>query len=218
MGSSCGRECSVRDQDCPRDERCNVWANDGGADWNAVRCVPLDPDPGGLGDPCTAEGSAVSGIDTCDAGLICMHVDANLEGVCIEFCQGTERNPSCSDSDAVCMISNDDDLQVCVQSCDPFVQDCAAGLGCYGIGIPGSGAPTTCLIPGEGVNSLGLRPAGCEVGETDIPDDLRSECTDEMETCCAPWCSTAEVDPCGPGMLCLPWDEDTGELGVCIDA
>ena len=65
-GSSCGFVCDSSDtagdtcdlweQDCPEGEKCNPWANDGGASWNALRCVPIDPNPDGVGEPCTVSG------------------------------------------------------------------------------------------------------------------------------------------------------------------
>lgn len=208
--------CSVWDQDCARGERCNIWANDGGDDWNATRCVELDPTPSQLGDACTVEGSAVSGIDNCDIGLVCLHADQSLEGACVEYCLGTANDPSCSDPQTECVVTNEGALPACLRTCDPLLQACPDGQGCYGIGVPGEDAPTSCLRPGEGVHSLGLLPAACPVGTTDIPDDLRDECMNAMETCCASWCSTDEVDACGAGLSCLPWGIGDSDLGVCV--
>lgn len=160
----------------------------------------------------------MSGFDSCDLDLICMHVNEDLEGICVEYCQGTEVAATCSDPQAACNVTNEGALPVCLRSCDPLLPDCPQGLGCYGLGAPGEGAPLSCLLPGEGVDVLGLSPAACAPGETDVPDDLRSSCTDESEPCCTPWCLVGGVDPCGPGTTCLPWDDAGGDLGVCIDA
>src|SRR5689334_19955710 len=62
-----GVECDVWIDDCPVGTKCMPWANDGGNSWNATRCTPLAEDPNGIGEPCTVEGSPVTGIDDCEA-------------------------------------------------------------------------------------------------------------------------------------------------------
>lgn len=184
--------------------------------WHTTRCVDIDPEAAQLGQVCSVEDSASSGFDNCDIGLVCMHVDENLEGVCLGYCEGAQNEPTCADPQVECVISNSGAFSVCLDSCDPLAPDCGEGLGCYGIGVPGEDAPTSCLRPGEGVAENGLHPAECAIGSTDIPDDLRDECTEATETCCAQWCSTAEADACGDGFECLPWSVGNGELGVCV--
>jgi hypothetical protein len=64
-------ECDLWKQDCPPGEKCMPWANDGGGSWNATRCTPLAEDPRQPGEPCTVEGSGVSGRDDCDIRAMC---------------------------------------------------------------------------------------------------------------------------------------------------
>ena len=73
--------CSTFAQDCPPGFKCMPWASDGGNSWNATRCVPIAPDPNAPGEPCTVEGSGVSGLDDCDGTSMCWDVDPDtLEG------------------------------------------------------------------------------------------------------------------------------------------
>ncbi|MEM6295073.1 MAG: hypothetical protein AAGA54_27630, partial [Myxococcota bacterium] len=61
-------QCDLSLQDCCEGEGCKPWANDGGDEWNAVRCTPLSERPDAQGEPCTVEGADVSGVDSCDEG------------------------------------------------------------------------------------------------------------------------------------------------------
>jgi hypothetical protein len=130
-----GVECDVWSQDCPDGEKCAPWANDGGNSWNATRCVPVAPDPKQPGDPCTTDGSDVSGNDDCQLGAMCFAVNPESNsGICVSFCEGSAQNPVCSDANQQCNISNDGVLVLCLNTCDPILQDCASGdqpLGCY---------------------------------------------------------------------------------------
>ncbi|MBL8948932.1 MAG: hypothetical protein JNK45_37515, partial [Myxococcales bacterium] len=125
-------ECSLWEQDCPKGEKCMPWANDGGSSWNATRCSPLEPDAGGPGEPCTVEGSGVSGIDDCELGAMCWNVDPETNmGGCVAFCIGDEANPLCANECDQCNIGGDSVLILCLPQCDPIAQDCGEGLGCY---------------------------------------------------------------------------------------
>ncbi|MBK7829968.1 hypothetical protein [Nannocystis sp.] len=37
--------CDVQAEDCPAGEKCMPWVDGGGAMWNALKCVPVDPTP-----------------------------------------------------------------------------------------------------------------------------------------------------------------------------
>ena len=118
-GGNTNLECDVWAQDCPADEKCMPWANDGGPRWNATRCSPLDPASDQPGDPCLVEGSAVSGIDTCVISSMCWDVDPDTNaGTCVAFCGGSEANPIC-DEGLTCMSGYLGTVNVCVPTCDP---------------------------------------------------------------------------------------------------
>ncbi|HWB79113.1 MAG TPA: hypothetical protein VG755_29335, partial [Nannocystaceae bacterium] len=125
-------ECDVWAQDCPRGEKCMPWGNDGGNAWNATRCSPLDPSPGQVGDACTAEVPGLSGIDTCDIGLVCLYFapDSGV-GTCVENCSGNEQSPQCEEPDTLCEIAFEGVIHSCLHACDPLLQDCPEGAACY---------------------------------------------------------------------------------------
>lgn len=118
-------ECDLFAQDCPAGEKCMPYSNDGGPAWNATRCSPINANPGAVGDPCTVEGGGLSGIDSCDIGLMCWNVDAKGAGVCEDMCTGSVDAPLCEDPDDVCAIANDGAISLCLSACDPLIQDCA---------------------------------------------------------------------------------------------
>ncbi len=210
-GGSFG-ECDLVTQDCPEGEKCMPWANDGGAVWNSSRCSPLDPDPNAPGEPCTVEGSGVSGIDDCASGSMCFEVDPETNtGVCRAFClEGIE---PCAGGDA-CFRFVPSYVELCVGGCDPLAPDCPE---------PGSCVPEQqgfVCVPGMG-EALGepcSQPHDCASGSLCISGDLLPDCTELA--CCAPACDTTATDPCGAGESCVAWDEDAAppwdRVGACV--
>src|SRR5690606_15926204 len=117
----------------------------GTQDWNATKCVPAAPVPAQLGEPCHAEGSAVSGIDDCDAGLLCFGVDsATLDGACLELC--TSSAAACATPGHVCMLQPGDVMGTCLAPCDPLEPGCDELEGCYTFGL----GPFGCAPDGSG--------------------------------------------------------------------
>jgi hypothetical protein len=219
-------ECDIWAQDCPEGEKCMPWANDGGVHWNATRCTPLDPSPPGIGEPCVVEGSGTSGIDQCDVGAMCWNVDPlTNEGTCAAMCSGSLANPSCPGDGTQCMIAYDGVVVLCLDTCDPLLQDCVAIAECVPVDdqffcVPDqSGAAG---LPGDGCHEIDLCDPGlfCAVPEA-VPG-----CADLG--CCAEFCDLALPDPdtqCSSnadGVQCLPWyDEGAAPagyelLGACV--
>lgn len=109
IGGSCGTfdelcfdttasfECDPLLQDCPADEKCTPWANDGGMEWNGTRCVPVAGTPGMPGDGCVVDGDPYSGLDDCEAEALCWAVDPGTgEGQCAALCDySLEPDPAC---------------------------------------------------------------------------------------------------------------------------
>jgi hypothetical protein len=215
-------ECDLFAQDCPRGEKCMPWANDGGNIWNALRCSPIASDPDAVGEACVVEGSAVSGVDSCEAGSMCWDVDpATHEGVCVAFCVGSEADPSCVDPTTTCVMSGSGVLALCIPNCDPLLQDCAEGHACYfafdaflcvpdasrGLGAPGD--------PCEFINA-------CDPGTFCAAAELVPDCA-EAVGCCSPFCDVTSDDPwyCLPGQDCVPWWQDAAppgyaHVGACV--
>jgi hypothetical protein len=206
--------CDVWDQDCPMGQKCTPWANDGGNSWNSLQCVPIESEPGQPGDPCTVEGSGVSGYDTCDVSSMCWNVDVDTgEGVCAAFCQGSETQPVCDDPTTSCVIANDGVLTLCLPECDPLLQDCPDGQACY----PGDAAFV--CVPDASGPDLGAYGDPCAFTNACDPGLLCAGaaavpgCTDSAQ-CCTEFCDLGEADPDGmcqgqaDGQACLSLYEE----------
>jgi len=222
-----GGECSLWDQDCPGDEKCNPYANDGGASWNSSRCAPLDSGPGQPGDPCNVEGSGVSGVDSCDVGSMCWNVDEENTGTCVSLCQGTEANPLCDNPTDQCIIANDGWLPLCLPQCDPLL-GCQDGEGCY----PADDGFV--CVPDASGPELGGYADPCEYTNACDPGLLCANpsavpgCADSAG-CCTHFCDLSDPEPsadCGgvaDGQECIsafpegqvpPGFEDTGICAI----
>jgi hypothetical protein len=128
-------ECDLYAQDCPPGDKCMPWANDGGPTHNATRCSPVDPEPNSVGDPCIVEGSALSGIDSCVLGAMCMGVDPMTnEGTCVELCGGTPGSGTCQAPGVECTPLSDLPIPLCLVACDPMASQCPAGFTCSASG------------------------------------------------------------------------------------
>jgi hypothetical protein len=186
--------CDPFAQDCPVGEKCMPWASDGGDTWNATRCTSVADDPSQPGDPCNVEGSATSGIDDCDFGAMCWGVDPiTLDGVCIELCQGAIENPVCTLPEEQCVIANDGALTVCLPTCDPLLQDCIAGNGCYPVNDIFACYPEGAGAYADACESFN----GCDPGLF---------CAGAAG--CSSLCDTAAGNPdaqCGMGQSCVSW-------------
>lgn len=222
-GGGTGIECDVWLQDCPVGEKCNAWANDGGNAWNALRCVPVVPDPDPVGEACTVEGSGVSGVDTCDHGAMCWNVEEGTEdGTCVELCQGSEASPTCATPQTSCVISNEGVLILCLPICNPLADECGDGNGCYPINDSFHCAPD----------------ASGEMGGAGDPCEFINACDDGLicsqaenvpgcvgaGSCCTSTCFDGEDRTCADGQSCVPFydppesapDMCLEDVGVCI--
>jgi len=219
--------CDVWTQDCPGGEKCMPWANDGGNQWNDLKCVDITDNPAQPGDPCTVEGSGVTGLDNCDLGSMCWGVDGETNtGTCVAMCAGDQRAPFCEDPDASCVIVNDGVLTICLPSCDPVLQDCGQGEACYPVNgvftcAPDASGPDQGVFgdPCEAINT-------CDVGLFCAPAEAVPNCQGSLG-CCSDFCDLTGVDPdddcsgAAEGQECLPAYEEGdvppgGEhIGLC---
>ncbi len=218
-----GEECDSYAQDCPEGEKCNPWANDGGSAWNALGCFPVDLNPGQIGDVCQVEGSGVSGVDTCDVGVMCWNVDAETnEGTCIGLCEGTPVMPTCADPSATCVIQNGGVLNLCLPGCDPLLQDCASGQACYPVD------EGFVCVPDASGDDVGMQGDPCEFinacdpGLNCLDDEAYGPGCVGVSGCCSAFCDVNDIDPCIiAGQECLPWYEEgmapmgLEDVGVC---
>jgi hypothetical protein len=217
-----GIECDPWQQNCPPGEKCQPWANDGGDDWNATRCTPVDPSGRQPGDPCLVEGNAVSGVDNCALGSLCWNVDPETnEGTCVAMCTGTPDLPVCDDPERACAQTNDGTLNVCLPSCDPLVGDCSDGEGCHPLAGDASLPMFVCAPTGNGIETHSGHATQCDPGTIDIDDRGLSSCARHEDPCCATVCDL-DAPTCGDGLTCTPFYDDAdlppdlSDIGVCL--
>jgi len=216
----CSFECDIFEQDCPEDEKCMLWSNDGGAAFNATRCSPIADDPGQLEEACVVEGAPVSGLDDCDIGLACWGVDPEtLEGTCYPLCAGSPRDPECPE-EYTCPISGDGSNLICQRECNPLVDDDCEGDVC----LPSNtGDAFVCVPPGGDA-----QPGGacefineCVDGAVCVSGSNVPMCDDA--SCCTSVCDLSAAAPdadCLAGQSCVPWFEEPPrhlqDVGVCV--
>jgi hypothetical protein len=224
-------ECDIFAQDCPPDQKCMPWANDGGGAWNAWGCKPLADDPVGIDEVCHVQGSGTTGVDDCEIGAMCWDVDPKTnQGFCIPLCVNTAQDPLCDDPQRQCHVHGDSILQLCEPVCDPIAQDCPAGQACYSLGGPDY---WRCALDASGDG--GAYGDSCEfinvcdpglicVDSSTMPPGLPCE---GASGCCTEICDLD--DPLGDqqcmgaaeGQICQPWYEEgeaplgSEEIGVC---
>jgi hypothetical protein len=217
-------ECDVWAQDCPDGEKCVPWADDGGNAWNALRCAPVNGN-GQPGDACTLMGdSELTGLDDCALGSICMRLDDGTDnGICVPQCEGSAESPTCADSGRTCILSNDGVLSLCMDNCDPIIQDCPGGMGCYPFD------PYICWPDFSGsVGAYGdacMWGNACDPGLICNPAETVPDCS--ASACCTEYCNLDAPDPdaeCSGqagGQICQQFEFTGGPLpgyehvGVC---
>ena len=229
MGGGQDGECSLILQDCPEGLKCVPWNMSGGIFPDGVRCVDAPPNPDMVGEMCTVTGGFGSGKDTCAKGSFCFDLDNDSMGSCVEFCSGTPETPKCSNPGEKCTVFFDPPVPLCFVKCDPLVQDCPIGQGCYMdeamLGSEGFVCMPTVLAPNENgdYGDLCFNQAGCAPGFSCIYPENVPGC--KYEYCCSPWCNIVEnPELCAsldPKMECVPWYPEGmatpgyEEVGIC---
>ena len=213
-------ECDIWSQDCVEGEKCMPWGNNGGDVWNASKCTPVDRAPAAIGEPCVVEGSGVSGIDDCGLGAMCWGVDPiTLEGVCVDFCIGSEANPVCGDGFS-CFMGFEGYIHVCLPTCDPLGSECAPDEACAQYFFQGgfdTDSPFVCLpIPPFVAQPYGA-PCGvlevCDVGLVCVDEANFADC--DQLGCCTTLGDLAMPPVCPDAThTCLPFEEGATE-GPC---
>lgn len=221
----CTYTCDVIAQDCPSDEKCAPWANDGSQVWNSTRCSPIPPEPVPAGGACTVEGWPASGVDDCEQSAFCWEVDPRtLTGTCQTFCDGTD--PDACDPSSVCAQLNDGVAPVCLSQCNPLDPvACAEGEVCRA--EPADGLPVCVTADSASISGADGSCADDVCGPDALcaSDDVLPSC-DSFE-CCTPWCDLddpAADESCASavsGTSCSPYfvgvaPEGLESLGVCL--
>ncbi len=189
-------DCNPIEQDCPAGQRC-VPVGDG--TWTTTMCFDVADNPRQAGETCNETAGVTAGLDDCDRGLMCWSSDPQDPAVCRPLCDCTEDGPACDGGD-FCNISNGGVLPLCTPACDPILQNCPSGDGCY-FDDPGFSCSQDASSgrgdmgdPCEFINS-------CSAGLGCLPAPPMSGCAAAM--CCAAWCELGAME-CTAPMACTP--------------
>jgi len=217
--SAVENECTTWEENCPDGQKCMPFANDGGNSWNAQKCVDVTGE-GGHGDPCTVEGSGVSGNDDCELHAMCWDVDPETnEGTCVAFCDGNAESNSCEPEDTVCIPFNDGELNICVPPCNPLLQNCDDGKACYPVFDEYTCVPIA-VPPEEGLEGGPCEFVNaCQPGLMCINSAIYPNGCGGAGSCCSGFCDLSDPDCVTPGTECIPINENPSpeqvDYGVC---
>ena len=191
--------CDVFAQDCPAGEKCLAVASTSGFmdPLDTTECVVIQSGSP-PGDPCMNwfDMPNMSWFDTCDATSMCWN------GTCEPFCMGTLAQPICPPG-LHCSISYEGLLALCViaSECDPLLQDCEPGSGCYFDGLRFMCALQSLDLPTQSpcdfIND-------CAPGHMCVHASMLPNCAGS--NCCARFCDLG-LDPAQcevPGTSCDP--------------
>ena len=185
--------CDVFAQDCPDGQKCTAAIDDGGGSWNTTRCVEV-AGTDVPGDECSSEGGA-SGVDSCVKGAMCWGVDDMGIGICVALCTGTPDSPICADG-KTCAITNDGVLNLCLQTCDPLLQDCLdPNEVCYPISDGFTCAPDASGEEGQHNDSCAFINT-CDKGLMCADAAfVGAGCVPPATSCCTEFCECTMWDP-----------------------
>ncbi len=200
-GGSVMPMCDLAMQDCPKGQKCTSYVSmPGGKTVDNTHCVDVMGDAQ-FGEECTR----VEGNDDCAAGFFCMtdvsgHVGM---GICLEYC--AVGSPCVNGGE--CFPFNDGALPLCEELCDPLIQDCSGGQGCYA-----AFDNFVCAVPGP-ADGMGADGDTCATIQGCNPGLICRTGTEGCSTesgCCTPVCDLSGPDTqCeSPGEDCIPALDD----------
>ncbi len=216
-----GVECFVGADDCPLGQKCTAVSAEGYPNPTHLACRPVVEEPDAPYEACSVLGEQGAGLDTCERHSYCWY------GECVPMCRGYHPSGACLSTEARCRVNSSGTLLLCEAVCDPILQNCDEGLGCY----PVDGAYQCAPVASErGAGNSG-EDCGfineCDAGLTCVNPDVRSDCSAEAGGCCTELCDVRERD-CPPGLDCVPWYErfppfptnlprHLENVGICVD-
>jgi hypothetical protein len=202
-----GGECSIWDQDCAAGDKCVPWSLQADLVPDEVRCCPTVANPALVGEECMVEDYFGSCLDNCELGSLCLDIDDDGAGVCLAFCTGHASDPQCG-NDEGCLIYFGG-VPFCFPQCDPLIQDCPDGEGCYPSEEAVGGTDFLCL-PHIGTAQLAgacWLLSNCDPGLICVSPEFFPDCS-APKGCCTTLCDTSEADPCeaiDPLLECVSW-------------
>ncbi|MBL4687181.1 MAG: hypothetical protein JKY37_21470 [Nannocystaceae bacterium] len=134
------------------------------------------------------------------------------------MCSGDADDPVCS-AGASCTITGDGVLNLCLPTCNPWLDDCGEGQVC----VPNS-ADFWC-VP-ELADPTGIGEACSVINECVSGSTCVNDVDCEFGSCCSPYCDLADPDPnapCAEDQVCIAWFDPPDQappglqsLGVCV--
>ena len=221
-----GAQCSVWAQDCAEGDKCVPWSAEADLVPDEVRCCPTVGNPVLAGESCMVQDYFGSCLDNCEASSLCLDIDNDGEGVCQAFCTGQASDPQCG-PDEGCFIYFAG-VPFCFPKCDPLIQDCADGQGCYPSQEAVGGTDFLCLpqIGSAQITEQCWFLSGCDPGLICVTPDFFPDCNSPVG-CCTRLCDTSEPDPCAeidPILECVSWyvggqqppSPELANVGACV--
>lgn len=205
---------------CPAGQKCNLYSKEGTIDLDAAKCVPLADPAKQIDDGCVAEGGYGTGLDDCDAGLICWNLGPMGDGTCVPLCNGNADDHPCPDG-RLCAHGIGEYNFMCLPVCDPLAQNCIEGAGCYLSTFGFVCAPDKSGAEGQIYDACAYANV-CDIGLMCAAPSSAPGCPDPDGTlgCCLPFCEVGGTG-CDAGLECLPLFDppeqfpDFVTFGVC---
>lgn len=110
-------KCLVGGFRCNQGLKCVPLDSLGKGMWSGTDCVPIDPAPAKVGEPCTRD--EVTGVDSCENDVLC------VDGTCVPMCPAGKCPPGMA-----CVDYLGGAVRLCEPACDPLMPLCAADEEC----------------------------------------------------------------------------------------
>lgn len=216
--------CDPWAQDCPDGFKCMAYTDEGDY-FTGTKCTPVVPNGGVAGDECYADGGWATGVDDCALGYACWNINPETSiGGCVAQCTGTMDDFSCPDPEDICVFWVPGLAHVCLDTCDPFLQDCPSDQVC-GPNWASGGQEFVCYLDWsfEKGQEFGAcqGPNTCDPGLICWDPSQAVECDQNQGGCCLSYCDLDAPDCGGAGAVCEPFYEagtappQYANLGIC---
>ncbi len=215
--------CDPWAQDCPDGFKCMAYTDDGDY-FTGTKCTPVAPNGGVAGDECYADGGWSTGVDDCALGYACWNINPETSiGACVALCTGTMDAYGCPDPDDICVFWVPGLAHVCLETCDPFLQDCSPGQIC-GPNWASGAQEFVCYLDWSFEQGQEFGPCEspntCDAGLICWDSSKAVEC-DQDQPCCLSYCDLDDPVCGGENAACQPFYEEGtappeyANLGIC---